>query len=539
MSPYISLSGTIPASGYFLIERKIDGKDSSHIFDANGNSMADFLTSFSYGLNNNGENLILSRASTTVDQVPYCNNWCGGSADPYYYTMERYDYDVFGSDTTNWSRNNEIIKNGKDAGNNVIRGTPKARNSLNYLIAKGATVSSSITLETEKSPYLVNNQNQIFQSNAVLTVEPGVVVKFYNDAGLKFSGNAAISVQGTAQNPVVFTSFTDDSYGGDTDATSTTPAPGAWFGVSLESTNSSSVVDNAVFRYGGKYYTGQGQSMANLSVSGNSSTITNSIFEQSNVYGLKLSNSSSTVSCNTFRNNNYIADPAGLNSAIYVLAGGPTVSNNTINQNKRGIYLSGSSAAVNSNSFNSNTQEAIYSSGLLGTFANNSGSSNGTNGIIFSSVNANATLKSNSLPYVLTTNITVATGVTLSVDSGVAIKGSGGHWGGRLDVYGNLLVNGSTAGDVVFSSNSGSPNKGDWQGIRMYSSSSSNIKGATISYAEKGIVYESSPLNLENVRLENNTLGIQADAGSSTAGVATSTVEFVNNTTNTSPAGLW
>ena len=107
LRPYIILSGVVPARGYYLVERTND--------ETISDIAADWTGSFgSGGLINSGENLILSRASSTIDQVPLCNNWCGGSSN--YYSMERYDPNTAGTSASNWGTNNAIIKNGQNAG---------------------------------------------------------------------------------------------------------------------------------------------------------------------------------------------------------------------------------------------------------------------------------------------------------------------------------------------------------------------------------------------------------------------------------------
>jgi hypothetical protein len=42
--------------------------------------------------------------------------------------MEREDYAVSGSSSANWSSNNGVTRNGKDASNNPLNATPKAPN---------------------------------------------------------------------------------------------------------------------------------------------------------------------------------------------------------------------------------------------------------------------------------------------------------------------------------------------------------------------------------------------------------------------------
>jgi nitrous oxidase accessory protein NosD len=97
-------------------------------------------------------------------------------------------------------------------------------------------------------------------SAAVLTLEEGIVFKADpktghegDDFDLIISGD--LQVQGTAVNPVVITSLTDDDYGGDTnqDGLLTTPARGDLGKVSIKGTAD---VDYLIMRYGGGGGTG-------------------------------------------------------------------------------------------------------------------------------------------------------------------------------------------------------------------------------------------------------------------------------------------
>lgn len=556
--PWINLSGPIPAQGYYLIERSDDDETVSDI-------LADWKGSFGNGLNNRGEVLILSQASTTIDQTVLC-----GGANPYqwppcydysYRSMERINPDIAGTDSSNWGINNGLIINGKTSKGEAVFGTPKARNSANYLIASGNPAvyfDATITLKKSSSPYIVNNQIQVFQDNAVLNIEPGVVIKFYNDAGLRFSGNSKIIAKGTADEPIVFTSFDDDEYGGDTNnnSTSTAPYPGGWFGVEIETSNSDSVFENSIFRYGGKYYSGWGifnsLGPSNLHIKGISAQIANSVFEYSRAHGLYLASSDSIVSGSVIRNNNG-SNPAGYNAGILISGGAPKILNNTVSGNGYGISMANCEAIVDSNVFDSNEREAIVSSGKFGVFTNNSGANNLINAIAVSGElareNSISTASPNPLPYYFWM-VSVASSSTLMIEPGAVIKGS---YNNPVNVYGNLIISGVNSGDVVFTSlyddsiggdadNDGgimTISKGDWPGIVMRPGSYSEISGAAFKYADTVLTYQNSPINLSNVKFISNTLAISADSDSAVQSAATTTLEFIDNTTDISPADLW
>lgn len=121
-SPNLTLSGVIPAYGYYLIERDDDNTLSD--------IPADFKASFGVGLSNSGEMLTLKNAQGQVIDTANGDGgaWPAGSASPNYYTMERRDPSLLDTDSA-WASNNGIIRNGLSAGGAPINGTPKNRNS--------------------------------------------------------------------------------------------------------------------------------------------------------------------------------------------------------------------------------------------------------------------------------------------------------------------------------------------------------------------------------------------------------------------------
>ncbi len=100
-------------------------------------------------------------------------------------------------------------------------------------------------------PYLLQGQLTI-GLGATMTMQPGVIVKL---AGGSIFVQRAFLAEGRTDSLVVFTSYRDDSYGGDTnnDSTYTSPAPGNWYYITVDGTAIDPQVrfKNCMFRYGG------------------------------------------------------------------------------------------------------------------------------------------------------------------------------------------------------------------------------------------------------------------------------------------------
>ena len=82
-----------------------------------------------------------------------------------------------------------------------------------------------------------------------LTIEPGAIVKlgFYT----KINVNGRLDVQGTRSSPVVFTSWCDDEFGGDTDGTGDSPDEQCWHSIRVSGADAQADIRHAVLRYGG------------------------------------------------------------------------------------------------------------------------------------------------------------------------------------------------------------------------------------------------------------------------------------------------
>lgn len=111
---------TIPPNGYFLLERA-------------EKAVTDTLADYVYGgaqMNNGGEKINLRDATgALVDTANISGtSWLTGTASPDYKSMERIN-PLAPDINTNWAANDGITRNGKDANNQPINGTPKQPNS--------------------------------------------------------------------------------------------------------------------------------------------------------------------------------------------------------------------------------------------------------------------------------------------------------------------------------------------------------------------------------------------------------------------------
>lgn len=112
---------------------------------------------------------------------------------------------------------------------------------------------SSITEWTEGKIYVIETNLTI---TSILTIKPGVIVKIAKNKAIIVQGsNGKIIANGTADKHIVFTSVSDDSYCGDTnaDGTLTTPQRGDWANIDLRS--SGTVLKYCDIFYAGGYTT--------------------------------------------------------------------------------------------------------------------------------------------------------------------------------------------------------------------------------------------------------------------------------------------
>ncbi|RJQ25622.1 lamin tail domain-containing protein [Candidatus Parcubacteria bacterium] len=144
-SPEINLSNTIPAKGYYLLERS----------DSNTTSISEDKI-FTGAIGNDGETLELKDGEgNLIDSInPDGGEWpagTSGNGTPPYASMERKILTDAGDDS-NWVTNDGITQNGEDTEGNPIKGTPKNPNSQGYFPSPTPTEIPTPTLIPTSTP---------------------------------------------------------------------------------------------------------------------------------------------------------------------------------------------------------------------------------------------------------------------------------------------------------------------------------------------------------------------------------------------------
>lgn len=293
--------------------------------------------------------------------------------------------------------------------------------------------------------YLMNGALHVL-NGTTLTIAPGVVIK-NQPSGAGIICDGALIADGTVGAPIVFTSLYDDLYGNpaDTngDGATTTPATGNWQYIRFTGTSNDAtcILDYCRIAYG-SYYSGDSW-------------------------------------------------PA----AVWVTNASPRITNSSIFKCYYGIRVDGDGAPIiDGNTFDNMTYAPIVMSVLSDPqiSTNNTYTTNGYNALalLAETLSQNARIKyrpnvgnpaSPTFAYLPTGTITIASGVTLSVDPQVVLKPTSSFV--VFAVYGalNLVGSNNTTGRIFFTSrrddaisgdttptDAGTPQAGDWGNIEYY-----------------------------------------------------------------------
>jgi hypothetical protein len=130
-------------------------------------------------------------------------------------------------------------------------------------------------------------------------------------------------------------------------------------------------------------------------------------------------------------------------------------------------------------------------------------------------------------PYVVTCDVTVASGCYLTVDAGVEVRFS---LSTSIVTSGTLSVNGTSGSSVIFTSDSGTPAPGDWRGLEFLGSATGAIQHAEVRYGDQGVnIGEDASLTLDDVTSRWNTDGLSLDTTGGPPSLTATGCSFVEN----------
>jgi|GEM_PF-1081338 len=392
----------------------------------------------------------------------------------------------------------------------------EAISGVSNVVYVGGTMSEN-TIWDANHVYVVTSDLTI-PSGVTLTIDPGTVVKFAavtasNDYRRLLTVDGVLYAVGTSNDPIVFTSSFDDGHGGDSngDGSATSPASNNWGYVRINSPGS--MLRYCEFWYGGirrvqynydpymlwinqvnpapevrdcsfqNSYRTALYYHANQSYS-TTPVITDNTFNNCPT-GIVLSgNNVQTTEASITGNNLNTGNAKGIE--LSSISPSSVISGNTVEGYAIGISSVSCSPQIQANTLTGNTGYPFEQVGS--SFPSYSG--NVLSGNAFLAIAVGGGIASSgswgniegwNLPYVITGDVTIASGVTLTIDPGMVVKfaavTSSDTYRRLLTVDGVLHAAGTSDDLIVFTSSYDDGHGGDSNGDGSATSPASNNWG--------------------------------------------------------------
>ena len=319
-----------------------------------------------------------------------------------------------------------------------------SQTSYTIQIQKGTPVKGTISNNTRwiaaNSPYILIDYI-IISKGVTLTIEPGVIIKSLSKKDdISVEGN--LIAIGTANEPIVFTTYKDSDYGG-----SGVTWYDGWFGIDVH--EGEFIADYIKLRYG------------SLLIKNGKVNLTNS--EVNDTYGISIRER--TDSNELILDNNTIIR-AGIDVEEYG-TGNLSINGNTITENNSfGIYIKEygtGNLSIKDNNITNNKSDDIrinlsgLKSSIFSGIENNNMENNNSYSLVegihlVGTPNIDITLTKNEYCTDWSSNISIPAGLTMTIEPGAIIKGidSNGNGSGGINIEGKLIAIGTADEPIVF-----------------------------------------------------------------------------------------